>query len=121
MPGSSDYFLGGFITYSNRMKVEWLGVPEEIIAAFGAVSKETAEAMAIGARRRSGSTYALAITGVAGPDVGTEKVPVGTVFVGLADAGGCQVLNRQFIGDRTRIRQFATQMALDMLRRKCAY
>lgn len=121
VPGSSAYFLGGFLTYSNRLKVEWLGVPEDIIAACGAVSKETAEAMAIGARRRSGSTYALAITGVAGPDVGTEKVPVGTIFVGLADAGGCQVLNRQFIGDRTRIRQFATQMALDMLRRKCAY
>jgi len=120
VPGSSTYFLGGFITYVNRMKVEWLGVPEDIIAEFGAVSKETAEAMALGARRRSGSTYALAITGVAGPDGGSEKKPVGTVYVGLADAAGCQVVHRQFFGDRTRIRQFATQMALDMLRRKCA-
>ncbi len=120
VPGSSTYFLGGFITYASRMKVEWLGVPEDIIAQFGAVSKETAEAMALGARRRTGSTYALAITGVAGPDSGGEKAPVGTIFVGLADAAGCQVLQRQFIGDRTRIRQFATQMALDMLRRKCA-
>jgi nicotinamide-nucleotide amidase len=119
VPGSSTYFLGGFITYSNRMKVECLGVPEETIAEFGAVSKETAEAMALGARRRTGSTYALAITGVAGPDGGTDKKPVGTIFVGLADAAGCQVLHRQFIGDRTRIRQFATQIALDMLRRKC--
>ena len=67
VPGSSDYFLGGFITYSSRMKMEWLGVPEEIIEQFGAVSSETAEAMALGARRRAGSTYALAITGVAGP------------------------------------------------------
>jgi PncC family amidohydrolase len=82
VPGSSAYFLGGFITYTNRMKVDWLGVPEEIIAEFGAVSKETAEAMALGARRRTGSTYALAITGVAGPDGGTEKKPVGTVYVG---------------------------------------
>jgi nicotinamide-nucleotide amidase len=120
VPGSSTYFLGGFITYSNRMKVESLGVPEDIVAEFGAVSKETAEAMALGARRRTGSTYALSITGVAGPDGGSEKKPVGTVHVGLADAGGCQALHRQFIGDRTRIRQFATQMALDMLRRKIA-
>jgi nicotinamide-nucleotide amidase len=119
VPGSSTYFLGGFITYSNRMKVEWLGVPEETIAEFGAVSKETAEAMALGARRRTGSTYALAITGVAGPDGGSDKKPVGTIYIGMADAAGCQVLHRQFIGDRTRIRQFATQMALDMLRRKC--
>jgi nicotinamide-nucleotide amidase len=120
VPGSSTYFLGGFITYTNRMKVEWLGVPEETIAEFGAVSKETAEAMALGARRRTGSTYALAITGVAGPDGGSEKKPVGMVYVSLADAAGCQVLHRQFIGDRPRIRQFATQMALDMLRRKCS-
>ena len=120
VPGSSEYFLGGLVTYASRMKVEWLGVPEETIAEFGAVSKETAEAMALGARRRTGSTYALAITGVAGPDSGGENAPVGTIYVGLADAAGCQVLHRQFIGDRTRIRQFATQMALDMLRRKCA-
>jgi nicotinamide-nucleotide amidase len=120
VPGSSAYFLGGFVTYATRMKVEWLGVPEETIAEFGAVSKETAEAMALGARRRTGSTYALAITGVAGPDSGGEKAPVGAIYVGLADAAGCSVLHRQFIGDRTRIRQFATQMALHMLRRKCA-
>ena len=118
VPGSSTYFLGGFITYASRMKVEWLGVPEDIIARCGAVSKEAAEAMALGARRRTGSTYALAITGVAGPDAGGENAPVGTIYVGLADAAGCSVLHRQFIGDRTRIRQFATQMALDMLRRR---
>jgi nicotinamide-nucleotide amidase len=119
VPGSSDYFLGGFITYASRMKVDWLGVPEKIIEEFGAVSSEAAEAMARGARRRSGATYALSITGVAGPDAGGEKVPVGTVYVGLADAGACSVTHRQFIGDRARIRQFSTQMALDVLRRKC--
>jgi nicotinamide-nucleotide amidase len=118
VPGSSEYFVGGFITYASRMKVEWLGVPDDIIAECGAVSKETAEAMAQGARRRTGSTYALAITGVAGPDAGGEKAPVGTMYVALADGAGCNVLHRQFIGDRTRIRQFASQMALDMLRRK---
>jgi nicotinamide-nucleotide amidase len=119
VPGSSDYFLGGLITYANRMKVDWLGVPEKVIEECGAVSKEAAEAMAQGARRRSGATYALSITGVAGPDGGTEKSPVGTVYVGLADPTGCSVTHRQFIGDRARIRQFSTQLALDLLRRKC--
>lgn len=120
VPGSSDYFLGGFITYANRLKVEALGVPVEIIEQYGAVSSETAEAMAQGARRRAGSTYALSITGVAGPDGGTERAPVGTVYVGLADAAGCIVKHRRLPGDRARIRQFSTQMALDILRRKCA-
>jgi nicotinamide-nucleotide amidase len=120
VPGSSEYFVGGFITYTNRMKVEWLGVPEQIIEQCGAVSQETAEAMAQGARRQTGSTYALAITGVAGPDSGGEKAPTGTVYVGLADAVGCHVVHRQFLGDRARVRQFGAQMALDILRRRCA-
>ncbi|MBM3775929.1 MAG: competence/damage-inducible protein A [Acidobacteria bacterium] len=117
--GSSDYFLGGFICYSNRLKTELLGVSEQMLEEFGAVSKEVAEAMAAGARRRTGATYALAVTGVAGPGGGSEQKPVGSVFVGLADASGCQTLHRQFLGDRARIRAFASQMALDMLRRKC--
>ena len=118
VPGSSDYFLGGFITYTREMKMELLGVPAEILETHGAVSKETAEAMAVGARRRTGSTYALSITGVAGPDAGGENVPVGTVYVGIADAAGTHVAHRQFIGDRTRIRVFTCQMALDVLRRR---
>lgn len=118
IPGSSAYFLGGFITYSNRMKMEFLGVSEEIIAQHGAVSHETAEAMALGARRRTGSTIGAAITGIAGPEGGSQAKPVGTVYVGVADPTGCQVLHRQFIGDRARIRQFASTMALDLIRRK---
>jgi nicotinamide-nucleotide amidase len=118
VPGSSNYFLGGFLTYSNKLKTELLGVSQETIDRCGAVSQETAEAMAIGARRRTGSTFALSITGEAGPEPG-EKVPIGTVYVGLADAAGCQVVHRVFLGDRARIRVFATQMALDMLRKKC--
>ncbi len=118
VPGSSTYFLGGFLTYSNKMKTELLGVSEETLQLHGAVSKETAEAMALGTRRRTGSTFALSITGEAGPEP-IESVPVGTVYVGLADAAGCQVLHRVFLGDRARIRVFATQMALDMLRKKC--
>ena len=72
------------------MKIDCLGVPEQTIEEHGAVSQQTAEAMAVGARRRAGSTYAISITGVAGPDGGTERAPVGTVYVGLADAGGCR-------------------------------
>jgi len=118
IPGSSDYFVGGFITYSNELKIELLGVPPEILADHGAVSKEAAEAMAIGARRRANSTYALSITGVAGPEGGSESKPVGTTYIGLANLEGVQVLQRQFIGDRNRIRMFASQMALDLLRRR---
>jgi nicotinamide-nucleotide amidase len=118
VPGSSDYFEGSFVTYTRRMKTEILGVPESLLAEKGAVSQETAEAMAAGARRRTGSTYALSATGIAGPGQGGESAPVGTVFVGLADANGCRSVHRQFLGDRTRIRQFTTQTALDLLRRR---
>jgi nicotinamide-nucleotide amidase len=118
VPGSSNYFLGGFLAYSNKMKTELLGVSEETLERHGAVSKETAEAMVTGARRRTGSTLALSITGEAGPEP-SENVPVGTVYVGLSDATGCQVAHRVFLGDRARIRVFAAQMALDMLRKKC--
>jgi nicotinamide-nucleotide amidase len=118
VPGSSDYFSGGFITYTNAMKTELLGVPAELIEAHSEVSKEVAEAMATGARRRANSTYALAITGVAGPDAGGESAPVGTMHVAIADASGVQSFHRQFLGDRQRIRVFTCQMALDILRRK---
>jgi nicotinamide-nucleotide amidase len=116
--GSSDYFVGGCITYSNAMKVELLGVPPEILEEHGAVSKETAEAMATGARRRTGSTYALSITGVAGPDGGSEAKPVGTVYIAIADDAGVYTEHRRFLGDRQRIRTFTVQMALDLLRRR---
>ncbi|MGO9255242.1 MAG: competence/damage-inducible protein A [Bryobacteraceae bacterium] len=119
-PGSSDYFLGGFLTYSNAMKVELLGISPEELEQHGAVSRETAEAMAIGALRRTNATYALSVTGVAGPDQGGEAAPVGTVYVGLADAAGVHVTHRQFFGDRERIRIFTAQMALDLLRRRLA-
>jgi len=118
VPGSSNYFLGGFVTYTNRMKIDWLGVREETLLQHGAVSGETAEAMAVGVRRRAGSTFALSITGEAGPEP-AENVPVGTVYVALANDTGCQVVHRQFLGDRARIRSFAAQMALDLLRKKC--
>src|ERR1017187_5217462 len=98
--------------------MELLGVSPEILAEHGAVSRETAEAMALGARRRTKSTYALSVTGVAGPEPGTEKVPKGAMYVGLADDAGTTTVQRQFLGDRQRIRTFAAQMALDLLRRR---
>jgi len=117
VPRSSDYFLGGFITYSNRLKTELLGVTAETLEKFGPVSQETAEAMALGARRRTNSTYALSVTGEAGPEA-SGVAPVGLVYAGIADLAGTQVVHRQFLGDRTRIRNFSTQMALDLLRRR---
>ena len=118
VPGSSEYFVGGFVTYNNAMKMELLGVSPEILKEHGAVSRPAAEAMALGARRRTSSTYALSITGAAGPDIAGDKVPVGTMYVGLADAAGSTVAQRQFLGDRQRIRTFAVQMALNVLRRR---
>jgi nicotinamide-nucleotide amidase len=118
VPGSSEYFLGGFIVYTNAMKTELLGVPPELLEKHGAVSSETAEAMAAGARRRTGSTYALSITGAAGPDSGGESVTPGTMYVGMADARGTLSVHRQYLGDRQRVRTFTTQMALDVLRRR---
>jgi nicotinamide-nucleotide amidase len=118
-PGSSDYFLGGFITYTNAMKAELLGISPETLESCGPVSKETALAMAVGARLRTNSTYAISVTGLAGPDSGgSEGVPVGTVYIGIADASGAQATHRHFLGDRTRIRAFTAQHALDLLRRK---
>jgi nicotinamide-nucleotide amidase len=118
VPGSSDYFLGGFLTYTNAMKVELLGVPPEIVEQHGAVSKETAEAMAAGARRRTGSTYALSITGVAGPD--STDAPAGTMYVGVSDPSGTTSFHRQWAADRQRVRAFVCQLALDVLRRRLA-
>jgi nicotinamide-nucleotide amidase len=118
VPGSSDYFAGGFITYTNAMKTELLGVPADLLAEHGAVSREVAEAMATNTLRRTNADYALSITGAAGPASADERVPVGSMWVGLADAAGTIALHRQFLGDRQRIRTFVVQMALDMLRRR---
>lgn len=116
VPGSSEYFNGGFLTYTNAMKRELLGVPAGTLDEFGAVSAQTAQAMAAAARLRTSSTYGLAITGVAGPD--TDSAPVGTMYAALADAAGTQVAHRQYLGDRQRVRIFVCQLALDLLRRR---
>jgi nicotinamide-nucleotide amidase len=116
--GSSRYFLGGAIVYSNRLKTELAGVPAELIEKHGAVSREVAAALAEGIRRRLGSSLGLGVTGIAGPTGGTAEKPVGLVFHALASDRSTEVVERQFPGDRKRIRWFASQQALDMVRRK---
>jgi len=116
--GSSRYFLGGAVVYSNALKISAGGVPEELIEKHGAVSLEVAAALAEGIRQRSGATLGLGITGVAGPTGGTPEKPVGLVFHALASDKGTEVIERRFPGDRKRIRWFASQLALDMVRRR---
>lgn len=118
IPGSSSYFMEGVVTYSNLAKMRLLGVPSEILDTHGAVSAETAKAMATGMRERSGTDYAISITGVAGPDGGSEEKPVGTVFVGYSDETLTKALNLLLPGDRHLIRWRSSQAALDYLRRQ---
>jgi nicotinamide-nucleotide amidase len=116
--GSSRYFVGGAVVYSNQLKTAFAGVPADLIEKHGAVSAEVAAALADGIRRLAGATIGLGITGVAGPTGGTAEKPVGLVFHALASDGGTEVAERRFPGDRKRIRRFASQQALDMVRRK---
>ncbi|MGD0178355.1 MAG: competence/damage-inducible protein A [Terriglobales bacterium] len=116
--GSSRYFLGGAVVYSNQLKTAFADVPAGLIEKHGAVSGEVAGALADGIRRRTGATFGLGITGVAGPTGGTAEKPVGLVFHALASDGDIEVEERRFPGDRKRIRRFASQQALDMVRRK---
>jgi len=116
--GSSRYFLGGAVVYSNALKTELAGVPAEMIDRHGAVSREVAAALAEGIRYRCESTLGVGITGVAGPTGGTVEKPVGLVFHAVASSTGTEVVQRSFPGDRKRIRRFASTMALDMVRKK---
>jgi len=116
--GSSRYFVGGAIVYSNELKTELANVPAEFIEKHGAVSRQVAAAMAEGIRYRCDATLGLAVTGVAGPTGGTEEKPVGLVFHALASETGTEVVEKRYAGDRKRIRWFASQQAMDMVRRK---
>jgi nicotinamide-nucleotide amidase len=116
--GSSEYFAGGFLTYTDRMKTEVLGIDPALIEQFSAVSEPVAVAMAAAARKRAGASYALSITGIAGPGGGTEATPVGTVFIGFAAPSREEAKRFHFHGDRERVRTFAVQNALEMLRRR---
>jgi nicotinamide-nucleotide amidase len=118
IPGSSAYFLEGFVTYGNRSKIDRLGVPAGILETRGAVSPETAAAMADGVRRAARSDYGLAVTGVAGPSGGTAEKPVGLVYIALADHDSSCVEKNVFLGDRARVQTQSSQQALDLLRRR---
>ncbi len=119
--GSSAYFLGGVVSYSNTLKSAWVDVPAEIIESRGAVSSEVAVALADGIRRRTGATLGVGITGVAGPTGGTPEKPVGTVHVAIADASGSKERGVLYPGERDRIRWQASQTALDLVRRYFLY
>jgi nicotinamide-nucleotide amidase len=116
IPGSSTYFLGGVVSYSNERKTAWTEVPAELIAAKGAVSAEVAIALAEGIRRSVGSTFGVGVTGIAGPGGGSEEKPVGTVYIALAGPAGTKERLVHLPGDREMIRFHASQLALDMVR-----
>jgi len=116
--GSSEYFLGGFVVYSNQLKIEELGVPKTLIEDFGAVSKEVAEAMANGALRKAKADIALSATGIAGPTGGTPEKPVGLCWIGYSDAESTFAMKFNFGDNRTRFKERASQAALELLRRK---
>ena len=119
VPGSSEAFTHGWITYANEAKISQLGVPAETIASFGAVSEETARAMAEGALKASHADLALSVTGIAGPGGGTEDKPTGTAWIALAEKGGA-IIARKIFHPRNRkdFKDAASQSALDMIRRR---
>ena len=118
VPGSSRSFLGGAVVYSDPLKTSFANVPPEMIAKYGAVSAEVAAAMAEGIRKRTGATLGLGVTGIAGPTGGTDQKPVGLVYFAVSDAQKTDTYDRTFRGNRDRVRQWATQQALDLIRKK---
>jgi nicotinamide-nucleotide amidase len=118
VPGSSSFFLGGVVCYSNELKIRLVGVPAEMIASDGAVSKPVAQVLAEGIRRRTGSAIGVGITGIAGPGGGTPEKPVGLVFVAIADDHSTEVRQFRFPGERERVRTWASVAALEMIRRR---
>ncbi len=114
-PGSSAYFLGGVVAYSNELKISLLGVSSDLLITKGAVSAETVEAMALGIQRLTGATYALATSGIAGPGGATADKPVGLVYLGLAGPAGVISCRKQFSGNRISIKQQTTEAVLRLL------
>ncbi len=117
-PGSSSYFLGGSVTYSDESKTQLLAVDADVVETRGAVSEAVAAQMASNIRQKLGATWGLSATGIAGPGGGTEEKPVGTVYVGLAGPDSVEVERLRVIGDRDMIRSNTTMLLLDLLRRK---
>ena len=117
VPGCSEMFLGGVVTYANSTKHNLLGVHTATLNKHGAVSPEVASAMASGARRMLGCHWSIAVSGIAGPGGGSAEKPVGTVFIGVASPAGVEVRRFRFPGGRTAVKWQSAQAALDMLRR----
>jgi len=115
--GSSHSFVGGAVVYSDALKTIFAGVAPDLIVRYGAVSVEIAEALAKGIRHTTGATLGLGITGIAGPNGGSEEKPVGLVYIALSDGKRTETIERTFTGGRDRIREWATQQALDQVRR----
>ncbi|MGE5455168.1 MAG: competence/damage-inducible protein A [Methylocystaceae bacterium] len=118
VPGSSAYYWGGAITYSNQAKTNWLRVLPEILNEYGAVSPQVAMAMAMGVRSEAGTDYGISITGIAGPDGGSDEKPVGLVYIALADKDGCRAKEMHFKGGRESVRMLSAKSAIDWLRRQ---
>ncbi len=118
VPGASRSFLGGVVVYSDEFKTSFADVPAKLIAKHGAVSAEVAQALAEGIRARTGATLGLGVTGIAGPTGATDSKPVGLVYVAVSDAQGTNAIDRTFRGDRERVREWAAQLALDLVRRR---
>jgi len=113
LAGSSDWFECGFVTYSNQSKTEMIGVPESVIAEYGAVSEAVVNAMASGALRNSAADVAIAVTGVAGPAGGSDEKPVGTVWIGVASSHQQKASKYHFDGNREAIREAAMRRAIE--------
>lgn len=116
VPGASRYFDTGFITYSDESKVSLLGVPADLVREKGAVSEEVACAMAEGARDRASADVAVSVTGIAGPSGGSDRKPVGLVYIGFATRGGVRAERHQFPGERRHVKRWTAQAALDLVR-----
>jgi len=116
IPGISEVFLQGKVTYSNQAKVKELGVKEQTLSEYGAVSRQTAIEMAEGIRKVAGSDIGLSITGIAGPGGGTEKKPVGLVYVAISSSKGTECKELRLKGNRQRIRNITCLHALNMIR-----
>lgn len=115
LPGVSDVFMGSFVTYSNRMKREILGVPAHILSTMGAVSRPVALHMASGAKALTETTWAVSITGIAGPTGGTDKKPVGTVCFAIVGPGFEWTTQESFSGSRIQVQQSSAEFAIRWL------
>lgn len=120
VPGSSAYFVGGFVTYSDELKREVVGVPRDMLTAHGSVSAQVAMAMATGGRERTGADLAVSVTGIAGPDGGTPSKPVGLTYVAVADGMGVAVRRHVWSGDRSENKRRSAATALELMLERVA-